>query len=421
MAAVYQDPKLFPHLDVAENIAMGDEPVSALGTVDRNAMHERARAALAQLGVDLDTRALIGSLSVADLQFVEIARALTADLRLLILDEPTSALTPAEAEKLFRIVRLLRDRGTAVMLITHRLEELDEIADTVTVLRDGAHVATRPMREVGRSELVQMMVGRPLEALYAERAPRPPGPEVFRVEKLCLDGVFRDVSFAIRAGEIVGMAGLVGAGRSEIAQASFGMTPPTSGQVLIEGVPVEPRSPRQMLHAGLAYLPEDRDGQGLIMSGSIRENVTLPILARLARLGFVDRGRERAVSEEAVATYQVKATGVEQAVALLSGGNRQKVAFAKWLATRPRVLILDEPTHGIDVGSKAQVHRIIAGLADSGLAILMISSDLPEVLAMSDRILVIAEGELVAELDPDTADQEAVMLAATRNQAALDA
>jgi rhamnose transport system ATP-binding protein len=415
IAAVYQDPRLFPHLDVAENISMGDEPVTALGTVDRKAMRTRAQAALAQLEAKIDPRAMVAGLSVAELQFVEIARALTADLRLLILDEPTSALTPAEAGKLFRIVRRLRESGTAVMLVTHRLEELDQVADIVTVLRDGEHIATRPMREVTRSDLVQMMVGRPLETLFTERRANAPGKEVFRVENLGLDGVFSNVSFSLRAGEIVGMAGLVGAGRSEIAQACFGMTPPSAGRVFLNGEPVLPRSPRQMLKRGLAYLPEDRDGQGLIMSAAITDNITLPIAGRLSRGGFVDTRSARKVAEAAMSTYQIKATDIEQMVSLLSGGNRQKVAFAKWLAPEPAVLILDEPTHGIDVGSKAQVHRIIAQLADSGLAILLISSDLPEVLAMSDRILVIAEGQLVAELDPKEVDQKAVMMAATRN------
>ncbi len=414
IAAVYQDPKLFPHLDVAENIAMGDEPVTRLGTVDRDRMHTRAQAALRQLESGINSRALVAGLSVAELQFVEIARALVADLRLLILDEPTSALTPAEAGKLFRIVDRLRRQGTAVMLITHRLEEVEEIADTVTILRDGAHVATRPLSEITRSEIVQTMVGRPLDALYAPRQGRTPGAEALRVDRLSLEGVFHDVSFSLRAGEIVGMAGLVGAGRSEIAQACFGLTPPTGGQVLIGGAAVTPRSPRQMLKLGLAYLPEDRDGQGLIMAETIVGNITLPVIDRLSLFGFVDRDGQRRLALEAVKTYDVKATGIEQVVALLSGGNRQKVAFAKWLATKPRVLILDEPTHGIDVGSKAQVHRIIEELAAQGLAILMISSDLPEVLAMSDRILVIAEGELVAELGRD-ADQEDVMNAATRN------
>ncbi len=415
VAAVYQDPKLFPHLDVAENISMGATPVKAFGTVDRKAAVARAREALTRLGVAIEPSALIAGLSMAELQFVEIARALTADLRLLILDEPTSALTPAEVEKLFRIVKTLRDRGTSVVLITHRLEELDLIADAVTVLRDGRHVATRPASELSRAEIVRMMVGRPIETLFAERKAKTPGREVLRVDGLGLEGVFSDVSFSLHAGEIVGMAGLVGAGRSEIAHACFGLTPPTSGKVTLDGRPVTPQSPKQMLSLGLAYLPEDRDGVGLIMSSSIVGNVTLPIVDRLARLGVVDESAELQVATEAVKTYDVRTTGVDQLVSDLSGGNRQKVAFAKWLSTKPKVMILDEPTHGIDVGSKAQVHRMIARLAEDGLAVLVISSDLPEVLAISDRILVVSEGEIVAELDAARADQTAVMMAATRN------
>ena len=415
VAAVYQDPKLFPHLDVAENISMGATPVTTFGTIDRRAADARARQALARLGVDIDPHALIAELSVAELQFVEIARALTADLRLLILDEPTSALTPAEVDKLFRIVRGLRDQGTSVVFITHRLEELDLIADAVTVLRDGRHVATGPASDLTRAEIVRMMVGRPLETLFDKRATTTPGRAVLKVERLSREGVFANVSFSLRAGEIVGMAGLVGSGRSEIAQACFGLAPATSGRVVVDGRPVEPRSPKEMLGLGLAYLPEDRDGLGLIMSSSIVDNVTLPIVDRLARLGVVDDSKQRRLASEAIKTYDVRTIGVDQLVSDLSGGNRQKVAFAKWLSTQPKVLILDEPTHGIDVGSKAQVHRMIARLADAGLAILLISSDLPEVLAISDRILVVSEGELVAELDPRTADQAAVMMAATRN------
>ncbi len=415
VAAVYQDPKLFPHLDVAENISMGATPVTALGAIDRKAVVARARKSLARIGVQIDPHALIAELSVAELQFVEIARALDADLKLLILDEPTSSLTPAEAQKLFQIVRDLRDNGTAIIFITHRLEELALIADAVTILRDGRHVVTRPAAELSRAEIVRTMVGRPLESMFAGRTKRTPGRELLRIEGLTREGAFSNVSFALRAGEIVGMAGLVGSGRSEIAQACFGLAPPTAGRVVIDGVPVTPRSPKQMLALGLAYLPEDRDGMGLIMSAPIVSNVTLPILERLARLGLIDDAAGRRIAAEAVETYHVRTTGVDQLVSDLSGGNRQKVAFARWLSTKPKVLILDEPTHGVDVGSKAQIHRIIAQLADDGLAILVISSDLPEVLGVSDRVLVVAEGELVAELDPSAVDQEAVMMAATRN------
>jgi rhamnose transport system ATP-binding protein len=415
IAAVYQDPKLFAHLDVAENIFLGAYPTTLAGTVNRRTMYQRAESALRQLGLDLDPRSLIAGLSVAELQFVEIARALLADLQLLILDEPTSALTPAESGRLFEIIRTLRTNGKSVLLITHRLEEVETIADDITVLRDGRHVATRPANQVSRAALVQMMVGRSIETLFARRQSAGLGREILRVEKLGLVGKFADVSFSLRAGEIVGMAGLVGAGRSEIAQSLFGIKPPSAGRVYLNGRLVEPRDPSQMLRLGLAYLPEDRDGQGLILPESIVENVTLPIVGRLARAGVLNRTSERQIATSATATYDVKATSIDQPVSLLSGGNRQKVAFAKWLATKPIALILDEPTHGIDIGSKAQVHRIIIELADAGLGVLLISSDLPELLAISDRILVIAEGRLVSELSREEATQERVMTAATQD------
>ncbi len=416
IVAVYQDPKLFPHLDVAENMFVGTYPRTTMGTVDRRAIYHRARALLGRLGVELDPHSLVATLSIAELQFVEIARALSTDVQLLILDEPTSSLTPAEAERLFRIARALRDQGKSVLLITHRLEEVEAIADVVTVLRDGRHVATRPADELDRPMIVNLMVGRPLDQLFAARPAAAPGPEMLRVEGLGLRGTFIDVSFALRGGEVVGMAGLVGAGRSEIAQSIFGMTPPTAGRVLLRGSQVRPTSPKRMLRLGLAYLPEDRDGQGLIMAESVVGNVTLPIIHRLARLGVVNRARARRMATESVQTYRIRTEGIDQTVALLSGGNRQKVAFARWLATRPAVLILDEPTHGVDVGSKAQIHRIIADLAGSGLAVLLISSDLPEIIAMSDRILVVAEGRIVDEIARADATQEAMMTAATRTQ-----
>jgi rhamnose transport system ATP-binding protein len=415
IAAVYQDPKLFAHLDVAENMFMGAYPTTAAGIVDRKTMYERTAAGLRQLGSDLDPRSLIAGLSVAELQFVEIARALLADLQLLILDEPTSALTPAESERLFKIIRNLRNEGKSVLLITHRLEEVEAIADDITVLRDGRHVATRPAAQISRAALVQMMVGRPIETLFARRKSEGTEKEILRVEKLSLAGQFMDVSFSLRAGEIVGMAGLVGAGRSEIAQSIFGIRPPTAGRVYLNNRRVVPRDPSQMLKLGLAYLPEDRDGQGLILPESIVDNVALPIIGRLAHMGVLNHASERQIATEAAASYDVKATNIDQAVSSLSGGNRQKVAFAKWLATNPTALILDEPTHGIDIGSKAQVHRIITQLADSGMGVLLISSDLPELLAISDRIIVIAEGWLVAELTREEATQEKVMMAATRD------
>jgi rhamnose transport system ATP-binding protein len=419
VSAVYQDPKLFPHLDVAENIFMGIFPRTGRGIVDRRRTYAETGRLLDELGVDLDPQAVVAGLSVAELQFVGIARALTRDLRLLILDEPTAALTPSEADRLFAIVRRLRERGTSVVFISHRLEELPGFVDRVTVLRDGRHVRTAPIAELTQPDIVRLMVGRSLENLYRRMGDgNELGPERLRVEGLTLAGAFRDISFSVRGGEIVTLAGLVGAGRTEIAQAVFGIVPAESGRVWVDGKAVSVRGPRQMLGLGVAYLPEDRDGQGLVTAFSIADNMTLPIIGRLSHLGFLQRRREREIAERLATDLQVKMGSLDQVVAALSGGNRQKVVLGKWLATEPRVLLLDEPTHGIDVGTKAQVHELIARLARQGLAILVISSDLPEVLAISDRILVIAEGFLTAEFRGGEVDQERVMLAATGHREA---
>jgi rhamnose transport system ATP-binding protein len=422
VSAVYQDPKLFPHLDVAENIFMGIFPKLGAGVVDRRRTYAEADRLLGELGVDLAPQATVAGLSVAELQFVGIARALTKDLRLLILDEPTAALTPSEADRLFRIVRGLRDRGTSVIFISHRLEELFGFVDRVTVLRDGRHVHTAPIDELDQPGIVRLMVGRSLENLYRRTVDDVSlGDERLRVEGLTLPGAYRDISFSVRAGEVVTLAGLVGAGRTEVAQAIFGIVPAESGRIWIDGQEIDVREPRQMLGLGVAYLPEDRDGQGLVTQFSIADNVTLPIIGRLARRGFLDFGRERALAQRLAADLQVKMSGLDQLVAALSGGNRQKVVLGKWLATEPKVLILDEPTHGIDVGTKAQVHELISDLGRQGLAILVISSDLPEVLAISSRILVISEGFLTAEFVGGTVDQEQVMLAATGRRPAPSA
>ena len=333
-------------------------------------------------------------------------------MRLLILDEPTAALTPAEADQLFTVVRDLRDNGSSILLITHRLEELDGLADTVTVLRDGADVASMPMADTEREEIVRLMVGRTLAA-EGRRTRTAPGEERLSVDDLTSLGTFDSVSFSVREGEIVGMAGLVGSGRSEIAQAVFGIAPATTLAPSVSTErPSQVRDPMQMVSLGVAYVPEDRDLQGLVTSFSITDNVALPLLRRLSRLGLRSRAREREISTRYTEELAIKAPSVDTPTSSLSGGNRQKTVLAKWLATKPRVLILDEPTHGIDVGSKAEVHAIIRELAANGMAILMISSDLPEVLLLSDRILVIADGRLVAELPGAEATQESVMSAA---------
>jgi rhamnose transport system ATP-binding protein len=417
MSAVYQDPKLFPHLDVAENIFVGTQPVGRRGLIDRRAMYAKASELLAALEVDLDVTALVAGLSVAEVQFVEIARALSADVRLLILDEPTAALTPSETERLFRIVRNLRDAGTGIVYISHRLEELHGFVDRITVLRDGAHVGTVAASDIDQAELIRMIIGTPLEAFYAGADDGGPeqGPERLRVENLGQEGVFEDVSFALCANEVVGLAGLVGAGRSEIARAICGIAPPTSGRVFVDGQPVERIDVRSMLARGIAYIPEDRDAHGLVMELSIRDNVTLPLLRRLARFAVRRPRAEREVAERFAEDLKIKATDVNQVVATLSGGNRQKVVLAKWLATKPAVIVLDEPTHGIDIATKAQVHGIIRELRDAGVGILVISSDLPELLAVSDRILVLRRGRIVADVASSDATEERITAAATAN------
>ena len=411
VVAVYQDPKVFPHLDVAENIFMGIHPISVLGTVDRRRMYRRAHELLAGLGVGLDPASLVAGLSIGEIQFVEFARAMTQGMvRLLILDEPTAALTPTEAGRLFDVVRRLRLRGCSVIFISHRIEELAGLVDTVTVLRDGHHVATLPAAGLAEAEVVRLMVGRAAgEAISHSRVV---GAERLRVEKLALAGRFDDISFTLRAGEIVGLAGLVGAGRSEIAQTIFGVTRPSAGRLFVNGRPVRIRRPRQMLSLGVAYVPEDRDQEGLITPLSITRNLVLPIQRRLARAGILRPRSERRLARSIVADLQVRAASVDQPVASLSGGNRQKVVLGKWLGTNPSVLILDEPTHGIDVGAKAQVHEIIQRLAGNGMAILMISSDLPELLRLADRILVVADGRISGEFARADVTQEAIMHAA---------
>jgi rhamnose transport system ATP-binding protein len=412
VAAVYQDPHLFPHLSVAENIYAGGYPMRG-GRIDRAAMRTGARKLLGRLGFELDVDAPVAGLTVAEAQFVEIARAISGDLRVLILDEPTSALTPGEAVKLYEVAARLKEAGTAVVWISHRMEEIRRLADTITVLRDGQHVRTAPAAELADDELIKLMVGR---SVVLQRQPReePLGEARLSVTGLSIPGVFEDVSFDVREGEIVGVAGLVGAGRTEIAQAIFGMTPPKGGEVKVDGRVVTPRSPRQMSRRGVVYLPEDRDAEGVISDMSVARNVGLPSVPALTRFGLVSRKRERALAVQQKADLSVKAE-IDSPVRSLSGGNRQKVALARWLATEPKVLLLDEPTHGIDIGTKAQVHDMMRNLArKKRLAILMVSSDLQEVLAVSDRILVVARGRVVADIPADTATQESVMAAATQ-------
>lgn len=413
IAAIYQEPSLFPDLDIAENIFVGRQPTRAGGQVAWGDMYREATALLSSLGVQLDPKTKARNLSVAQQQMVEIARALSIHAKILIMDEPTSSLTLAEVADLFRITRQLREAGTAIVFISHRLEELLELADRVTVLRDGAYVDTRSMADVTTDRLIQMMVGRTLDDLFPKVAVEP-GSTVLQVENLTRAGVFQNISFELRQGEILGMAGLVGAGRTDVARALFGIAPATGGTIKINGQPVHITSPQQAMRLGLAYVPEDRQHHGLVLPMAICDNITLPILDEFARGGWMDYGKERQNAGQAAVKLEVKAAGIWQKARELSGGNQQKVVLAKWLNTQPRILILDEPTRGIDVGTKAAVHGLMSQLAAQGMAILMISSELPEVLGMSDRILVMREGHLTGEFSRTEATQEKIMAAATK-------
>jgi rhamnose transport system ATP-binding protein len=413
IAAIYQEPSLFPDLDIAENIFVGRQPVQIGRQVAWGRMYREAGKLLDSLGVELNPKTKARDLSVAQQQMVEIARALSVNAQILIMDEPTSSLTLAEVEDLFRIVRQLREAGTAIVFISHRLEDLFELADRVTVLRDGQYVGTKPVSEVTNEELIRMMVGRTLSDLFPKQTIEA-GQVMLAVKGLSRTGVFADVSFELRQGEILGMAGLVGAGRTDVARAIFGVAPPTAGVIEIEGRPVTITHPQQAMDLGLAYVPEDRQHHGLVLPMNLSNNITLPILSEYARAGWLDKEEELHSAQKAATQMEVKAASLWQKARELSGGNQQKVVLAKWLATHPRILILDEPTRGIDVGTKAAVHGLMSDLAAQGMAILMISSELPEILGMSDRILVMREGRVTGHFNRAEATQEKIMLAATQ-------
>ncbi|MBZ0283888.1 MAG: sugar ABC transporter ATP-binding protein [Anaerolineae bacterium] len=421
IATIYQELSLYPELTVAENIFIGHAPHRSFGplkVVDWGTVYERARELLASLNIhDLDVRRKVGSLNVGNRQRVEIAKALSINARVLIMDEPTAALTETDVERLFEIVRLLKGQGVGIIYISHRLQEVFELADRATVLRDGQYVGTKAVKDTSEDELISMMVGRTIDNLFP-KLPAKPGEPVLEIRNLTRPPLTRNVSLTVRAGEIVGLSGLVGSGRSELAQVIFGMTPAQSGEIYIGGQRVHINHPAQAVKLGIAYVPEDRGTQGLVKQMNIRENASLAVLRALSRASFIKRGEERTLAKNAIQQLSIRAYGTEQIVNKLSGGNQQKVVISKWLASKPKLLIMDEPTRGIDVGAKSEIHRLMSELAvNQGLAILMISSELPEVLGMSDRVLVMREGQLVAEFDRTQATQESVGAAMMRVQA----
>ncbi len=411
VAIIYQEPSLFPDLSIAENIFVGRQPRSG-GRVLRAEMRRKTAELFARLDVHLDPDETGRGLSIADQQIVEIGKALSTDARLIIMDEPTAALSASEVERLLAIVRRLRDRGAGVVFISHRLDEVEAVCDRVTVMRDGITVADRAMSEATVEMIVRDMVGRELSDLYP-KTEAALGETVLEVAGLTRAGVFSDISLRVHAGEIVALAGLVGSGRSEVAQAIFGLMPFDRGSVVFRGVEQAPGNPRARMEQGMAMVPEDRRQQGLFMAGTIKRNTTVTVLDRLRRFFTIRPGLQGQVAAEWVDRLRVKFRSLDDPVESLSGGNQQKVVLAKWLMTEPKLLIVDEPTRGIDVGTKAEVHRLIGEAVAKGLGVLMVSSELPEVLGLADRVYVMREGRLTAELARAEATQEAVILAAT--------
>lgn len=426
IATIYQEFNLIPSLSVAENIFVGREPLR-MGLVDWRAMAEEARAIIAEVGLSLEPMTLVSDLSVAEQQMVEIAKALAVESSLIIMDEPTSALSDTEVSRLFDLIRALKAKGISIIFVTHRLEEVMQICGAVTVLRDGRLVGSAPISEVTVDGLVAMMVGRDLERLFEHRAAHRTGDTVLRVEGL-LTGRdpanphatrLSDVSLTVRRGEILGLAGLVGAGRTELARALFGADARTAGTIQIDGENLDARSPEDAIRAGIGLVPEDRKQQALFLALAVRANMSIAVLDRFAAwLGFVDQGAEAALVKRYRERLNVRMADPEQAIGNLSGGNQQKVVLARWLALEPKVLIVDEPTRGIDVAAKAEVHQLLFELADTGIAILAISSELPEILTLSDRIVTMREGRITGEVPAAEASEERLMTMMTLNRMA---
>ena len=412
IAIIFQEPTLFPDLTVAENIFVGAQPLKRFRRIDGRRMRRDAAAIFEQLGVRLDPERLARGLSIADQQLVEIVKALTTNASVIVMDEPTAALTPSEVERLFGIVETLRARGNALLFVSHRLEEIFAVCQRVTVMRDGRHVLTQPTDELTIQSVIRAMVGRDMSALFP-KVPAEPGRVVLKVDRLTREGVFTDVSFEVRTGEIVALAGLVGAGRTEVARAIFGIDKWDAGSVEVEGRSLPTGSPTGAMAAGIGLVPEDRRQQGLVMDFSIERNIALASLDSVQRGGLIPRGVERRFARDWAIRLQLKYARLSNPVWTLSGGNQQKTVLAKWLARKPKVLIVDEPTRGIDVGTKAEVHRLLSELAAQGVAVLMISSELPEVLGMADRTIVLFEGRVMREFSRAEANEDAIMHAAT--------
>jgi rhamnose transport system ATP-binding protein len=408
---IHQEPISFPDLSVAENLVLGRTEGQPLGRVHWNGQKRDAEKLMARLGISIDVTKPMRGLSIADQQMVEIARALASDSKLIIMDEPTAPLTPKEVETLFGIARQLRDEGRTIIFISHRLEEVRALCDRVTIFRDGNRIATEDTSSLTDSDIIRLMIGREVHA-YMHKVGGKIGDVALKVTGLTLPGKFQNISFEVRQGEIVGLGGLVGAGRTDVARAIFGVAPALSGTVEIMGKPVSITQPADAVAAGLAFVPEDRALAGIFRTLSVEQNITAAVPKKIAPRGIIRRVVERAIANDSVKKLRIRVATIRQPIGELSGGNQQKAILARWLLTDPKVLVLDEPTRGIDVGVKAEFYEMIGQLAAGGRAILLISSELPELLALSDRVLVMSEGRLTAEIPRAEATQESVMHAA---------
>ncbi len=418
ISMIHQEIALIPYLDVGKNIYLGREPAGMLpGTIHWRKLYRDASEQLERLGLSIDPRTPVRDLPIAQQQMVEVAKALSLDARLIVMDEPTSSLSDTEVEMLFVQMQRLKAQGVSIVFISHRLNEIFTVADRVTVLRDGGLVGSKPIGELTQDDLIRMMVGREVDDVYqrgsSANAAEMSGNPVLEVSHLTRTGAITDVSFTLKRGEIIGIAGLVGAGRTELAETLFGVHRPTSGYVLLDGKELRLTSPAAAIQQGIGLITEDRKALGLFLRMSVGTNITMKLLARLATFGLIPSGKVKKIGTEFSEKLNIRTPSLDQRVRNLSGGNQQKVVIAKWLTLHPRLLILDEPTRGIDVGAKAEIHRLMRELANQGVGIVMISSELPEVLGVSDRVLVMREGRLAAEFDARKTTQDEIMAAAT--------
>lgn len=409
---IYQELNSLLDLTVEQNMFLGREIKGAMGILDKKAMRAKAEETLSKLGVSIPVNQPMAALSIGQQQMIEIAKALMVDARLIIMDEPTAALTPSETEVLFKVIRSLKEKGVSMVYISHRMEEIFELCDRITILRDGEYVDTKRICDTDMNDVVRMMIGREIGERFPKRE-KECGGVVFEVKNLTKHGTFEDISFSVRAGEVLGVSGLMGAGRTEIMQAIFGNLPYESGTLEIEGKQVSIHNPEQAKRLGIGFITEDRKSEGLMLDESIKKNVALTNLERISKNRILSTALENDLVDQAISQLSIKCFGPHHICSSLSGGNQQKVVFAKWLFINPRILILDEPTRGVDIGAKKEIYTIINRLAENGVAIIMVSSELPEVIGMSDRIMVIHEGRLGGVLPQSDATQENIMTLAT--------